>query len=880
MTVHEWWSRLKGSLRGGDRLEREMEREMQHHLDMATQRNLNRGLAPEAARRQARLAFGHAEAFKEEAREAHRARTAESLAADVRFALRSLRRSPTFTLATVLTLALGIGASAAIFTAVNAVLLRRLPIPQHENFRYIGWAWAENNRIPALTDLQYEFVRDHNRIFDAVAVYRTQEVHLGDESTAQPIRGLRATSGFFETIGIAPRLGRAFDENELQTSAPVVILSDAVWRARFGADSALLGRQIRLDGEPRTVVGILPSSFRFPPAPQSAGFIVPLTVRANPGDEGHNTEVIARLRPGTAEAVRDADLRSLSRAFRVAHPALTDTGSFHLFTHVEANVDGTLRRTLWLLLAAILLVLLIACANTATLLLVRASARQREIAVRASIGAGPRRILQQLLTEGLVLSSISAMLGVVLGAVALRVFLAAAPGALPAGTEPSIDGRVLVFAAALTVATGLVFGLAAGVPAYRSRGSRLQSVLRGASQGSTTGSTRLRDALVFLQTAIAVVLLAGASLLAASFGRLIRVDPGFDAERVSAIRLGRLPAGYTADRREQLVDRLLERLRALPGVEHAAAAPNLPLERGLNFPIDVPEHPERGIGAVELRFVSPGYLATLGIPLRGGRSFDENDVVGSEPVAIVNEAFARHFWKDESPVGRTIRIGHFRDRWRIGEAGRHETRVIGVAADIHEVGLDRAARPTVLVPRAQNAEGTPVLLVRGGSALSPQGLHNEVVAEEPQLAPVVERLSGVVRRSVAAPRFRTMLVGSFAGFALLLAGIGIYGVIASAVQHRRREIALRLALGASGAAVAAAVSRRCLANVAAGALVGLVGFWMVRRVLTSWLYDMTPEDPVVLTGAIGVLALVAGLASWIPTRRATRLDPAAALRLD
>jgi predicted permease len=864
-----------------------MEREMEFHVDMATRRNLERGLPSEAAKRQASLAFGSTESFKEEAREAHRARGMESVIADARFAVRSLRRSPAFTVTAILTLSIGIGASAAIFTVVNAVLLRPLPISEPEDFRYVGWAWSETNTIPALTGLQYEFVRDHNRAFDAVASYRTQEVHLGDESSAQPIRGLRVSGGFFRTLGIVPRLGRQFDADELQTEGPVVILSDQVWRVHLGADSAVLGRQVRLDGEMLTVVGVLPPEVSFPPAPEYTGYLAPLAVRGSPTDEGHNTEVIGRLRRDTQEAAHEADLRSLSSAFRAAYPTLTDTGSFRLFTHVDVHVGDSARRTLWLLFGASALVLLIACVNTATLLLVRASSRQREIAVRTSLGAGPRRILQQLLTEGLVLSSIAAAVGVLMSMAALRVFLAAVPGAVPAGADAGIDARVLAFAVAISIATGLTFGLAAVAPALR---AGLQPVLlRGAHGGSTVGM--LRDGLVFLQTAVAVVLLAGASLLAASFGRLIRVDPGFDADRVVAVRLGRLPPGYDGLRRDQLVDRLLDRLRAVPGVEQAAAAPNLPLERGLNFPIDIPERSELAIGAVELRFVSPGYLATLGIPLRGGRAFDVGDVAGAEPVAIVNEAFAQHFWQETSAVGRTIRIGHYRERWHyIGDEGRHETRVIGVAADIHELGLDRPARPTVLVPRAQNvlaaqmsasvALSAPVLLVRGGTSDLRGVLREEVLALEPRLAPVVERLSRVVSRSVAAPRFRTMLVGSFASFALLLAGIGIYGVIASGVQHRRREIALRLALGATRTAVATAVTRRCLATVAAGVMVGLLGFWAVRRVLTSWLFDVTPGDPLVLTAAVLVLALVAALASWIPTRRATRVDPAAALRLE
>jgi predicted permease len=888
MKLREWWSRLRGSLRRDDALDREMEREMAFHLEMATRRNLERGLTPRAAVRHAKLTFGSAESFKEEARATQRARAAEIVISDIHFALRSLRRSPAFTLAAVLTLALGMGASAAIFTVVNAVLLRPLPIPQPEEFRYVGWAWSERDHIPALTDLQYEFMRDYNRTFDAVAAFRMQEVHLGDESGAQPIRGLRASAGFFRVIGVAPALGRTFAADEFETDEAVVILSDDVWRARTGADSGIVGRQIRLDGEPRTVVGVLPPEFHFPPAPQHAGYLVPLAVRADPGAEGNNTEVIGRLHSVVSDAALDADLRSLSSAFQSAYPALADTGSFRLFTHAEVHVGSALRRTLWMLFGATSLVLLIACANTATLLLVRASARRQEIAVRASIGAGPGRILQQLLTEGLVLSSVAATLGIVFSVVAVRGFLAIIPGALPVGAEPVIDARVLAFAVAVSMGTAVVFGLAAAVPAYR---ARLQSVLRAGAHGGSPGVSRLGDALVFVQTAVAIALLAGASVLGASFVRLILVDPGFDADRVVAIRLGHLPPEYDVRDRELLVERILQRVRTLPGVEHAAVAPNLPLERGLNFLVDTPERPDLATGSVELRFVSPGYFATLGIPLRGGRDFEDNDVAGAEPVAIVNEALARQFWPAASPVGRTIRIGHFREQWRVDADRQHHTRVIAVAADIRELGLDRPARPTVLVPRAQVAQGTPLLraqvaqgtpllLVRSAAPMLPRVLREEIGAEEPSLAPVVEPLSRVVSRSVAAQRFRAMLFGSFAGFAMLLAAIGIYGVIASGVQYRRREIALRLALGSSRAAVATAIARRCLAAVGAGVLVGLLGFRAMQRVLTAWVYDMTPGDPRVLASAVVTFALAAVLASWIPARRAMNVDPATALRLD
>lgn len=877
MSLRAWWTRLRGSLHRGDVLERDMDQEKRFHLDMATRRNVVRGMTAGEAARQAKLAFGSAEAFREDAREEHRARLAESLAADIRYAFRGLRRSPSFTVAAVLTVAIGIGSSTAIFTVANAVLLRPMPIPRPHDVAYVGWVWRKGGDIPALSAFQYEFVRDHSRALEAVATYATDELPLGDASASQPLRGLRVNGDFFGVIGIPPSLGRAFDARELQTDA-VVILGDAVWRARFGADTGILGRQIHLDGEARTVVGILPPEFRFPPAPLNTDFLVPLLVRANPADEGHNSEVIGRFREGTPAAARDADVQALTDAFRAAHPALAPVGDrFKLFTHTEANVASAVRHTLWVLLGAVTLVLLIACANTATLLVARACGRQREIAVRASLGAGRARILQQLITEGLVLSGVAATVGVLLSIVAVRGFVALSPGVLPAGVDIGIDARVLAFAIAASAVTGLLFGLVAGVPAVR---TRLYSGLLAGARGASARGTRVGEALVFFQTAIAVILLAGATLLAASFVRLIRVDPGFEAGSVIAVRLGRLPPEYDTARRAALVDRLLARTQTLPGVERVATAPNLPLERGMNFPVDVPEQPERAMGAVELRHVSPDYLATLGVPLRGGRDFDERDASGTEPVAIVNEAFARYFWDGMAGTGRTIRIGHFKDRWRVGPAARRETRVIGVAADIHEIGLDRPARPTVLIPQTHGSGRTPILLVRGAAPAIMDALRNAVLAEEPRLVPTVELLSSVVSRSIAAPRFRTLLVGSFSAFALLLAGIGIYGVIASVVQQRQREIGIRLALGATRAHISTAVVRRCLVNVAAGAGVGLVGFLAARQVLESWLFGVTPGDPRVLATAIAILAAVALLASWIPARRAARIDPVIALRLE
>ena len=874
MTLREWWTRLRGTIRR-DTLEREMDREMQFHLDMAARRNVERGMPPEMAKREARLVFGSAEEFKEAGREAYRARTAENVVGDVRFALRSMRRAPAFTVAAILTVALGIGASTAMFTVVNAVLLRPLPIPEPDDFTYVGWVWAKGGDIPALTSLQYEFVREHGRSLEAVASYRTEEAFVGDESAAQPLRGLRVAGDFLRTVGFTARLGRFFEARELEVGEPVVMLGDDVWRTRFAADPAILGRQIRLAGKPHTVVGVLPPEFRFPPAPQNVGYLAPLVITVNPVDEGHNTNVIGRLRSDLSEDQRATDVRVLSDSFRSEYPSLAGAGEgFRLFTHGDVFVESSRRQALWVLFGAVSLVLLIGCANTATLLLVRASARQREIAVRASIGASPGRILQQLLTEGLVLSLVAAALGLALAVVAVRAFLAAAPNALPPGTDTGLDVRVLGYAIGVSVITGIVFGLVAAGPALS---ARLHSALLGETRSATSGHARMREALVLLETAVAVVLLCGAALLGASFARLVGVDPGFDPDRVVAVRLGRLPPEYDSARRDRLANRLLERIRTIPRVEHAAIAPSLPFERGLNFPVDIAARPDLAIGAVELRIVSPGYLATLGVSLRGGRDFGDADVAGTEPVAIVNAAFARHFWTDAQPLDRFIQIGHFKDRW-IDPGLEHQTRVIGVVADIREIGLNRAPRPTVLLPRRPGSDGTPLLLVRGPARELVSTLRNVVVTEDSQLAPSIEPLSAVMSRSVAEPRFRTLLIGAFAGFAVLLAGIGIYGVIASVVQQRRREIGLRIALGANRAAVATAVARRCLVNVSAGALAGLAVFWAMRRVLSTMLFEISPGDPRAVTLAISVLALVAAFASWIPARRAAHIDPATSLR--
>lgn len=878
MNWREWKARLRGS-RSLTELERQMDEEMRFHVEMATQRNIRRGATPERARREALLAFGGNEAFKEEAREAQRARWLENLVGDARYGLRTLLKSPAFSLAAVLTVAVGIGANTAVFSVVNGVL-GALPLPHPEELIYVGWNWGNSGSTPALSPYQYEYTRKHARSLRVVTAYQVREYDL-NPAAATPALGLAVTEDFFEVVGITPSQGRAFAADEQRTGgAAVVVIGNAFWRARLGGDPAIVGKSIRLGDVPHTVVGVLPASYRFPAAPQHVDFVVPLRLQADVRDEGHNYTVLARVLPGWSAQRRAADLAALSRSFRAEHPELAgQRESFQLFTHTEAFV-GELEGTLWVLLGAVLLVLLIGCVNTANLLLVRATARQREIAVRSALGASRLRIAQQLLAEGLVLALVSGIVGVAIGTWSVKLVLTAAPAILPRVDEIGLDLRVLAFVLLVTIVTGLVFGLATALPALR---VSLQNTLQQGARGSTPGRRHVRDVLVLVETAVAIVLLAGAGLLINSFARLHAVDPGFDPEQLIAVRLGRMPAQYAND--AQLLrfeEEALAALRAIPGVSAVATASNFPLERGINFPVDTREHPERGLGAVELRRVSPDYLEALRLPLRKGRNFNAQDHPGGEWVALVNEAFVRHFWPDEEPVGSTIQVGHFKGNW-VNPRLERQTRVIGVVADMREIRLDRDSRPTVLLLRSQAHDGSPpAIMVRTDRAnrVMP-AIRTALTAVEPRMpVPELERMRAIVDRSIAAPRFRMLILSLFAACALLLAAIGVYGVIAVLVEQSRREIGLRMALGATSGGIAIRVLRRCMLLVVTGALIGVALALGLTRFLAGMVYGISVTDPRTFALALGVFCLVGAIAGYLPARRAARLDPALALRAE
>ena len=863
--------------------ERDMDAEMRFHLEMATRRNVERGMTPADARRRALAQFGGIAQQREAAREAVPGRWLEVVRQDLGYALRSLRRNPGFATSVVLTLALGIGANTAIFSVVNGVLLRPLPVRDPDKIVFIGWSFGKGDGLGALSSLELDFLRRHAKAFDGIATYRTFERDLGEPPNAHPVHGLRVGEEFFKAVGIGPATGRGFSADEEKPGGPAVaVLSDAIWRREFAADRGIIGKSIVLDGTPYTVVGVAAPELRVPGlSRQEADVIVPLQLVVDPTEKGNNYEVLARVRLDRSREQVAADLAAVSDAFRADHPELVAaTERYAMFAFKDLYV-GPLERTLLILLGAVTFVLLIATANAANLLLARATAREREIVVRTALGATRSRIVRQLLSEGIVLSLVSGIAGLVLGMWGVRVLLALMPHQLPRADEIGVDVRVLAFTAGIVVLTGLAFGLAAAGPTER---LNLTSALGERARGPG-GSQRSRDLLVMSETAFAIVLLAGAGLLLSSFAKLRGVNPGFTAEGVTAVRFGRMPRGFeTIDAIWRFERQMIERLSSVPVVQSVAALPNFPLERGWNMPVAIAGVAESGDGGVEYRWVSPAYFETLRIPIMQGRGFSPDDERTAPRVAIVNESMARRFFPDGNVLGRQLDVGRYRDQW-VGEEFKGTVEIVGIAGDIREVQLGKPPRRTVYVPIAQvqdRVADSPLLAIRASPGAPLQkAVVDAARSIDPRVpTPQLQPMPTIVGASIAEQRFQTMLLTLFAGTALALTAIGIFGVVSYGVQQRVREIGVRVALGASSGAVLRLIVGRSLRYVVAGAVIGLLGALGLTRFLSSFLYEVKATDPVSFSLAVATLIGVALVASYLPARRATRVDPVRALRLE
>ena len=794
---------------------------------------------------------------------------------DLRFALRSLRKSPGFTAVAVLTLALGIGANTAIFSVFYGVLLRPLPYAHPE--RLVGLAQAlPGGRNPlGVTYVQFQFLERYSQVFEALAGSASVGFSVSNGARADRVRGLRASKDYFRVLGVAPALGRAFTPEDDQPTAPsVIILSHGLWQRGFGGDPGVIGSSVLLDGAPSTVVGVMPSWFR---SPTSAEAWSTLAQVGETVGGGSNVTVIGRLQPGLTLGQARAGMALLTDAFRSEFPRrVSKNGTLDLDPY-RAQIASDLETPLRILLGAIGFVLLIACANVASLMLGRAAAREHELAVRTALGASRSRLVCQLLTESILLGLLGGAAGLLIAGQGVSQLLALASKGLPSITDVRLDGWTLGFTAVLSLATGVAFGL---MPAWNATGGRLHDVLKEASARTvgTARQGRLREVLVVGEIGLSLVLLVGAGLLVQTFARLIRTDPGFDPRHLVAAEIWLTGTRHDATPKiSAFYDELTGRLEALPGVDGAAVIEaGLPLEGGGNTPALVND----SVWSVDYRSVTPGFFRTLGTAVLAGREFNASDRTGSAPAILVNQAFARRYFADGRSLGRTVVLRGYDDQRR---------QVVGVVGDARSF-VGAPAAPTLFIPSAQTPAGLSqlfgnwfpihvVIRTKGNQTVSVAQLA-AVVRDIDPLVPLgrVRAMDEVLWASLSFERFLMLVLSVFAGLAIVLAAVGIYGVISQLVAQQTHELGVRRALGAQSRDILRMVVGRGAALTGLGIVLGLVGALALTRLIAGFLYGVRPTDVPTILGVTALLASVALVATWLPARRAAQVDPMVALR--
>ena len=821
---------------------------------------------------------------------------------NIRFGLRVLARNPGFSLAAVVCLALGIGATTAIFSVVNAVLLRPLPYAQSDRLTRI---FTEFPTFPHgglrhfwVSPPEYFDLKRDTMSWDAIEGWVNFGVNLAGESDPIRAQAGAVTGGLLPMLGVQPKLGRVITPADDLPNAPATaVLSYALWQRGFGGDPGILGRDVRLNGKPCTVLGVMPDGFTFPPGdPNPAELWTPLQLDpANPGGRGsHYLSLLARRKAGVSRAQAEAEITRYVRQFGATHSVAHHPfdASFHpiVLANFQDEVVHNVKRAMLVLMAAVGFVLLIACVNVANLLLARAEARRKEIAVRTAIGASLGKLLGQFVTEGVLLSLGGALGGIALAYGGLRLLVATNAGSIPRVNEIQIDGRVLLFALALALATGMVFGLA---PVMHVRPGRLHDTLKAAA-GRTTGSAaanRFRSGLVTSELALALILLIGSGLMVKAFWKLQQVDAGMNPEHVLTMRVTLPPATYaTAAQANGFWSALLGRVRALPGVTEAAIASGLPPDRPINANdtgiegfVPVPNGPMQNVDY--WNFVSAGYFEALGARLMEGRLLNADDGPGAPPVVVINQTMARTFWPRESALGHRVRTegGTSPGAWRT---------VVGVIADMKNGGLDRAAGTELYIPYGQQSTRAGVtgnftsgasLVVR--TAGDPMGMARAVrgqIRELDRALPVslVQSMEEAMSSARARPRFLTLLLTLFSGLSVVLAALGIYGVISYLVAQRTNEIGIRMALGAQSGDVVRLVGATGVRLALVGTALGAAGALALTRFLSGLLFGVNSADPATFVEMAAGLALVVLAACLIPARRASRVDPLVALRYE
>jgi len=821
----------------------------------------------------------------------------QTIAADFRFALRQLRRNVALNVAAILCFALGIGANTSIFSVVDAVLFRPLPFREPDRLVLIGDGlprFATGN-LGVISAPEFEdYQRLNGRVFSTSAMYESESFALGGAGEPERVVGLSGSAALFDVLGVGLARGRGFSPTDVQPSgADIVVISDALWHRRFDSDPRIVGRSIDVDGKPATIVGVTRPEFRFPlPAigGEPADLFVPYrmtSVIQRQRGNAYRTFMMGRLAPGVSLATAKHAVSEVASNLSAVHPEAYGPSSTILADAFPLRDQTTkdVRRPLILLLAAVGMVLLIACINVSSLLIARAAARRREISVRRALGASRTRLVQQFFAESILLVSIAGLLGVVTAVSGARVLAAHAPRAVLQGYDVSVDARVLAATAIVVVVTALVFSF---VPAFSQVRGSLGSAMHDDGRGSTAGRSRQRGRrlLVVTQISFALMLAAIAGLMVRSFLRARAVDPGFDPEHAVSVRVGLLRSRYpSADQVIAFETRLLERLRQIPGVRAATATNELPMLRDnqVQFAFSVEGATVLKIPIASGEIALPDYFDAMRIPILRGRAFGRGDVRGTLRVVVVNEALARKFFGSRGAVGRRLKSGS-------PESHEPWLTIVGVAANVKETGLDQSTTPAIYFPALQadsviiqNLVRSVVYVVRtdGDLDATMRAMTQTIRSADPSLPLIgMRRLTDVLSISVAERRFNTVLLGTFAILALVLAAVGIYGLMSYAVVQRTREIGIRLAIGATPANVLGLVVGQGARVAVAGVMIGLVGSLALARILGTLLFDVSPFDPIAFGGAAALLLAVAALATYLPARRAARIDPQSAIRAE
>ncbi len=866
----------------------DIDAELAFHLARRVDELMAGGLSADEARREAAARFGNLEFTRQYCRDEDVRRERETrhttmideLKQDLTYALRALRSAPGFALVALLTLALGIGANTAIFSVVRGVLLSPLPFPVADRVVRVWHANpSENDLKSQVSEPDFKEWSAATRRFSSLSGYWYSPGGSGADltgiGTPERIQGAYFTPTFFETLGTRAAIGRTIrPEEAVVGNDHWVVLSDGFWKRRFGADRSVLGRALTIDGVPYTVVGVMPPEFTYPA--DRIDFWMPLSTIGEDAIGRQRAsrflDVVGRLAPGATIQQAHDEIASIARQTAEREPEArgwTDVVTLP----VRESLVGEVRRPLVVLLGAVAFVLLITCVNIAGLLLARATARQRELAVRSALGAGRGRILRQLVTESLVLALIGGALGVGLAAAGVRALGAVGAADLPRAAAIRIDGLVLAYAFGVSTLAGLAFGL---LPAIRATSRNLQGVLRAGSRGSVgnAGNT-LRAGLVVAEVALAVVLVVGAGLATKSFARLLSIDPGFNPHNALAVRLGIPYERYGEERVRGYYQALLDRIAAVPGVEAVGSAKDFPLRgAGELRPLTVPGN-AGGTGDRPARLpvlhVSADFFRAMGIPLREGRTFTMADRENAPPVWIVNEAFAKRYFPNESPVGKVVRMGPV------------SIQIIGVVGDFRQKTLTEPAEPYAYIHYPQNMRAGMSIAVRtAGDPLRYANAVRDAIwsVDRDQTITKIETLAAIVGGNVARPRLLATLLLLFGVMGLTLGALGIYGVLAYAVSQRRQEIGVRVALGASPGSVLRLVVGQGMSLATAGVVAGIAGALVLTRVMSAVLYDVRVTDPATFVTVVVVLLGAALVASWLPARRALRIDPVQALRAD